>query len=275
MAEFDFPQFGPLDALDYTMPHTVRLAKEIRVLAGQDRTDIFDPFACASMLGIGVQEVQMTDTYAGRLRLDLAEPVIELNRNDSRLRQRFTLCHELAHLSFWEGSPTLPKERGDYSLCADIDRREEQLCDQIASELLMPTKAVIKQLQVLQPCFASVDVLAKHFDVSIRAALVKLNSVPLSGWTLGMATWMLKHNTAPRMVWAPRMRISRKPLLGFRKSAHDQITAAFKTAEETFRKHPEIIGLLGTRSYQRVCYEPLEVTIWRKNANHISGIAFL
>jgi len=90
----DYPQFGTIESRSYIEVRIKEVAKQIRALSRQGESDVFDPFAFARDIGIKVQMAELPGTCSGRLRRDKGYALIEINSRDSRVRQRFTMCHE-------------------------------------------------------------------------------------------------------------------------------------------------------------------------------------
>lgn len=86
---------------------------------------------------------------------------IVLNANDSAERQRFTACHELAHLLL-----CLPTEHGDDSAAFARRSPNETLCDVYAAEILLPFPLIKARVEDMNLDFASVDELAALFQAS-------------------------------------------------------------------------------------------------------------
>jgi hypothetical protein len=99
---------------------------------------------------------------AGELRLVGDEYIIAFTPSDSGVRQRFTIAHELGHVVFERTGPHCPRRGHEL----------EQLCDLIASEILIPQRLLYQQAK--SPIsIAQVTKLAKLFDVSITSMAVK------------------------------------------------------------------------------------------------------
>jgi len=96
----------------------------------------FDPLLLADMLKVPV--VPLEEVEDARLVHHKGRPRIEFNPNRSRERVRFSIAHELAHLTFPDAA-----ERVRYRAHSDHARADdwqvELLCNLAAAELLMPT----------------------------------------------------------------------------------------------------------------------------------------
>jgi hypothetical protein len=122
-------------------------------------------------------EYRMPDHTSGITTNIGGELVIFLNATESRLRQRFTLAHELKHvLDFHLLTTTYSKlGRGDAKLQAD---QIEWLCNRFAATLLMP-KTWVNRLWTrgIQDAVA----LAHVFQVSTEAMQIRLETLGYSG----------------------------------------------------------------------------------------------
>lgn len=88
-----------------------------------------------------------------------------VNANDLHERQRFTVCHELAHIVL-----ELPSDHREVASWSHVKRSQNEiLCDIFAAELLLPT--ILFQPLVVQASIslASVDELAGRFQASFSA----------------------------------------------------------------------------------------------------------
>ncbi len=107
--------------------------------------------------------------------------VIKLNAYSSQVRKRFTLAHEVAHLLLG----TIPGHRK----AGHNDSRLERACDMIAAELLMPAEDVVQFVNKLGgPSPDNLKTIASAFDVSLRAAAIRLHS-DLRVWKCCIGLW--------------------------------------------------------------------------------------
>ncbi len=191
MQKISFPQFGALHHKAYIPLRIDAVVRRIRDLCGLSGSEAFDPYVCAKRLGIEVRFRELPPDTSGRLRLDFRTPTIELRSGENERRHRFTLCHELAHLSFLCARPALSGEV-EYFDCVDIDDREEQLCERIASTLLMPTSTFRNKARAFTPSYESLLAMSQAFDVSIHAALARIRELRI--WSVGEMIWKLRDN---------------------------------------------------------------------------------
>ena len=184
------PQFGLLEHRAYTRERIKEIVYALRACSGQVGELRFDPYLCATSLGLIVREVELPKGISGQLRLDLPHRTIEIEHTDGRLRQRYTVCHEIAHLCFLKETPALPRERGEIRQIPDVQRREERLCDMIAAELLMPETAFLRHAKAVSPpSLNALTSLSGIFDVSLSAVLLRLRYLRV--WSLGITDWQL------------------------------------------------------------------------------------
>lgn len=92
--------------------------------------------------------------------------VISINANDTDERQRFTVCHEIAHIVL-----ELPSCHDVVPLWAYAKRdRNEVLCDEFAAELLMPYAAWADRAAGRRACAQTIEALMAQFVVSYPPA---------------------------------------------------------------------------------------------------------
>jgi hypothetical protein len=98
---------------------------------------------------------------------------IGVNANDRATRQRFTLCHELAHIVL--GLPSDHKAQSWWSYAKRP--LAEILCDVFAAELLLPYKLFQPVAEETQIGLATVDALAARFLASATATASRFAAV--------------------------------------------------------------------------------------------------
>jgi hypothetical protein len=99
--------------------------------------------------------------------------VITINSSESRERQRFTICHEVAHIVL--GLPSAHREVPSWSY-AKRDPNETW-CDIFASELLMPYELFQQQIPDGDPSIEVIEALAAHFSASFPATASRYASL--------------------------------------------------------------------------------------------------
>lgn len=141
-----------------------------------------DPKVIAETCGVTVSGLSLgSDSESSHQDLsgsfDLEEgrkPIIRFNENESSVRQRFTIAHELGHYALSHGSAFRDSSKS-FSL-NNYDWKEVE-ANKFAAELLMPADAV-KQLITVND-ITELDRLAKKFHVSEVAMKFRLKNL---GW---------------------------------------------------------------------------------------------
>lgn len=99
--------------------------------------------------------------------------VITVNSLESAERQRFTICHEIAHVTL--GLPSRHEEVPQWGY-AKRDPNE-MFCDIFASELLMPYKEWLAAVPKDEPSMALIEHMASEFGTSFPAAASRYASL--------------------------------------------------------------------------------------------------
>lgn len=89
---------------------------------------------------------------------------IILNANDPPARQRFSACHEVAHIML-----ALPTEHTGKRAAFASRLPNEVLCDVFAAELLLPAHLIRPRVHAADIDFSAVETLAKTFEGSLTA----------------------------------------------------------------------------------------------------------
>lgn len=108
--------------------------------------------------------------FSGFAIADPAAPIIVINTKDYVARQNFTFAHELAHI--WLGQSAL-----DDNLELETLNQQEEFCDRVAAEFLLPTREFLDVWQG-DPLEAA-DKAARRFKVSRWAALRRAHELEL------------------------------------------------------------------------------------------------
>ena len=104
-----------------------------------------------------------------------------LNGNGPSTRQRFTIAHEICHTFFYELVPDLKFRPHQTDAC------EEALCNQGAAALLMPGEDVVAQAKPRDVSLATLEDLARRYEVSLETAFLRLRDLRL--WDCEMSVW--------------------------------------------------------------------------------------
>lgn len=153
-----------------------RLANQHREAMGE--TPPVDLEVVASSVGAHVE--WRTTAEAGSVRWEGNRYVITVSDRDILVRQRFTLAHEIIHTFFMEATGNRAAHVDSDTATFDSNALEEYLCDVGASELILPTSAVVEMLPSL-PTMDDVLAIAETCEASIEAAarrVVQLTDMP-------------------------------------------------------------------------------------------------
>ena len=118
-------------------------------------------------------------------------PVIYINNSQAKIRQIFTLFHELAHLLFKTGGIDLRHDEYVQQMRGD-DRRVEIFCNKFAGELLVPTDDIKSQIHNKTIDDKLLIRLAKKYSVSREVILRKcleLNKITSTSYKAKVNEW--------------------------------------------------------------------------------------
>lgn len=150
-----------------------RKATEIRAGFGNDPLSFDDLLHIAGIFGATVHIRPLKPEYSGVIIKEENAPAdIYINASEPETRQRFTLAHEIGHLV----------ERTDVAKDEDfsfVDTRAEDkydlhefFADEFAGALLMPEKALVREVSGRGEYHA-----AEHFGVSVSAVRRRLDRI--------------------------------------------------------------------------------------------------
>lgn len=166
-----------------------RAATEVLHRAGVIKAPV-NVHAIASRLDAHVREVPHEGSISGMLYRDGRQIIIGVNQNDPPTRQRFTVAHEIGHLTLHRGRPMILDHKVHEEIQVSMrdttlpSSREEVQANAFAAELLMP-EAVLRDALTKTPkrLLQSDDDLVKHlhrlFDVSPDAMRYRLINLGL------------------------------------------------------------------------------------------------
>jgi len=99
--------------------------------------------------------------------------IVTVNSTETLERQRFTVCHEIAHILL-----ELPSSHEEVPAWSYAKRHPNEVaCDTFASELLMPYKLWLAQVPSGEPCMEVIENLAATFGTSFPAAASRYASL--------------------------------------------------------------------------------------------------
>lgn len=133
-----------------------------------------DVVKIANTNDISVYEGELDKKISGAIRYDKPKDNFEIlvNKNDSKVRQRFTIAHELGH--FFLHKDILKNDEIHIDIMYRMTDEEEQEVDYFAGALLM-NKTILENLQKEN----TIAELAELFNVSVSAMTVRLDILGL------------------------------------------------------------------------------------------------
>lgn len=133
----------------------------------------FDPKDLASLYDIKVEETDEEFGSEGRIFPRRGKLIIQYRAGSTVERQRFTICHELAHTCFPDAFELVRNHGGD-SNDDPAHKKFESLCDLGAAELLMPHEEFSVDAMSDSMCLKYMDVLRLRYISSIEATLGRM-----------------------------------------------------------------------------------------------------
>ncbi|KKP90412.1 MAG: hypothetical protein US57_C0002G0033 [Candidatus Moranbacteria bacterium GW2011_GWC2_37_73] len=107
------------------------------------------------------------DNVSGMIMHKEGMTFIGVNQNHPKVRQRFTLAHELGHFLMGHDDHTIVDDRFDKPI------NKEKEANKFASELLMPKQFIEKEIKEHSGKIG-INQLAKKFEVSEQAMSIRL-----------------------------------------------------------------------------------------------------
>lgn len=174
----------------------------------------------------GIREIRQVAMHgAARLIPNGTGLMIEVNREHSLGRQRFSCAHEIVHtlLPTYSGGRIDDAETGrfDASLAAS---EEELLCDIGASALLLDARWLRPLARAAGPSLQTLFDLAAQFETSLQATAWKLAALDL--WPCAFVFWEYSYRKAERIPVGQAM----LPTFEGRLCAKLRVTRVYSTA---------------------------------------------
>lgn len=136
----------------------------------------------ATKMGLDVRPYDLGQNVSGVLVMDSGRGTIGFNPHESKVRQRFTIAHEIGHFQLHkeDSAVFIDKDfkilfRDENSSTGDIKREQE--ANAFAAALLMPASLLLKEIKNHNFDLADEDSLkelAKLFNVSIPAMTYRI-----------------------------------------------------------------------------------------------------
>lgn len=139
----------------------------------------------AKLRGLTVMPYPLGDDVSGLLSIKDGVGTIGYNQNEARVRQRFTIAHELGHYELHKDKSDLFVDkqfiyRSQNSGNTAVNQMMEQEANLFASNILMPTDLVRDAVERVNIDLTSADTikeLAKKFDVSETAMSIRISAL--------------------------------------------------------------------------------------------------
>jgi Zn-dependent peptidase ImmA (M78 family) len=147
----------------------------------------------AKRIGVNVLAFDLGSDVSGMLHIKHDSASIGYNPNESKVRQRFTIAHELGHFILHrEDKDKIFVDNENYfqikfrlATTADYQQQQEQEANAFAAALLMPKTLVQKEIKNYSGFDlsdnSSIVELAKKFEVSIPAMSYRVLNLAESG----------------------------------------------------------------------------------------------
>lgn len=240
-----------------SVPDEDTITRHLRGLFGVEREDIcaftFSEWVkkceslgvivvCTHCVGFNTKQKIDPDYVRGFTLGDRWAPVVFVNSEDAETARRFTLCHELVHVTLSESAISDPDIISPW-------HNREALCNRVAAELLMP-RAYLVNARVDLPRSGdwilwrqAVESLAKKYRVSPLAMTVRL-------YTLGMLPRAVAESLIPvfrsrrkkRSSTVPRKILHRVYECNGRALTHEVLTR-LHNSEISLREAKNVLGI--------------------------------
>lgn len=146
-----------------------------------------EPMKIAESLGVAVVYRPMNPEVSGMLLREGPRSIIGVNEAHAKVRQRFTVAHELGHLHLHPGRQVILDAAVRVNLRDQVSSlatdREEIEANRFAAALLMPAEWIHREvagLGLTDPD-ALIDQMAKIFKVSVAAMTIRLTNLGVLG----------------------------------------------------------------------------------------------
>ncbi len=135
----------------------------------------FDFDAVLPALGLSVKQVN-ADGFEGALirsTSGMRGSILIKQSIRENTRKRFTIAHEIGHYALHQEQNRVSCGASDIEQWQEGDHNPEREADEFASELLLPTPEMTRQMGAQWPSFAVIESCAQTFDVSLMATARK------------------------------------------------------------------------------------------------------
>lgn len=211
----------------------------------------------ASMLDVAEVRPDWELDVAGCLICNGSTAEIRVRGTDPTVRQRFTVCHECAHI-FFPGYQLVPRYRCDPGDSRIDEVRLERLCDVGASELLLPRRLFEPAAYEAGFGLDSLENLAHAFNASLPATGRRLLDnvdapAALLSFEPGLSARDRKTGAPPKLRLQYAITTGDWPY--FRRNKSVEVNSAFDRAQEGEIVRQERSTITG------ICVDEIEVVV--------------
>ncbi len=167
-------------------------------------TDLSHTAVRRMALEVGVDRLEMRTLAADAVQIPRPDGghTIFLNSKQTRLRHRFSLAHEVAHILLEPLAKDSVTHRKAFAPDQDPNfKRIERICDAMAAEILMPEPKFVKAADEMGWTLGTAAFLATRFDVSLEAATRRF--VDLFPEPCTLVRWKLNSTSSAVMTKPP------------------------------------------------------------------------
>lgn len=161
--------------------------KTAQILSELDINELPIPIKkIADYIGVQIQSYDLGENISGVLVIKNDRGIIGVNPNESSVRQRFTIAHELGHYVLHKNTNESIFVDKDFSVLfrnqdsSTGEYKREQEANSFAASILMPKGMLEEQIQkhfIDLTDEIALKGLAKKFDVSLIAMTIRLSNL--------------------------------------------------------------------------------------------------
>lgn len=137
------------------------------------------------------RKVEVPLPFNGRLVREKSDIVIEVNKMLSEFQKRQVIAHEIAHLILEKRNLILMLSRGERNRIQKTlpNHVIEKLCDEAASEIILPLYWLRDQLKYQTPSLELIEKIARISETTIDSVAIRIHSKGL--WRCRFLWWNL------------------------------------------------------------------------------------